>query len=202
MFRLLHTSRLLTLFVGVVAGVTASAITLGAGPNVESDYHVRWAQRAFSEAPAALPFSFLYGGQHSSELIGKWNHTVTEEPVDAGKLRRTLTLTDPETGLEVRVVATVYLDTPGVEWTLYFTNKGQKDTPILEQIKAVDATVKSGVSGGGKLLRLVGSPCRVDDWLPLEDACGRASRSALLPSAAARPAAPARSSTCNGPAAE
>ena len=81
-----------------------------------------------------------------------------------------MTLTDPATGLEVRAVATVYTDTPSVEWTLYFTNKGDKDTPILELVKALDATVKSGVSDGVKLLRLVGSPCRVDDWLLLEDA--------------------------------
>ena len=149
-----------------------------------------------------MPFSFLYGGRHSSELIGKWNRTVTEEPADAGKLRRTLTLTDPETGLEVRAVATVYIDTPSVEWTLYFTNKGQKDTPILEQIKAVDATVKSGVSSGVKLLRLVGSPCRVDDWLPLEDALRPGEPIAFAPvGGRSSSATPARSSTSNGPAA-
>jgi alpha-galactosidase len=78
-------------------------------------------------------------------------------------------LTDPETGLEVRAEATVYLDTPSVEWTIYFTNKGEKDTPILEDVKAVDATAATGATQGIKLLRLVGSPCRVDDWLPLED---------------------------------
>ena len=170
MFKSLPTSYRLAMFVGVIVGVTASAITLGAVPNVEADFHVRWVQQALSEAPAALPFSFLYGGRHSSELIGKWKRSVTEESVNADKLRRTLTLTDPETGLEVRAVAAVYVDTPSVEWTLYFTNKGRKDTPILEQIKAVDATVKLGASSGVRLLRLVGSPCRIDDWLPLEDA--------------------------------
>ena len=117
-----------------------------------------------------MPFSFVYGGRRSSELLGKWKRTVTEEPAAGGKQRRILTLTDPETGLEVRAIATVYTDTPSVEWTLYFTNKGDKDTPILEKIKAVDATVKSGGSTGVKLLRLVGSPCRVDDWLPFENA--------------------------------
>jgi alpha-galactosidase len=121
------------------------------------------------QADSGVPFSFWYGGRHSSELLAKWNRTVTSESIDANRQRRILTLTDPETGLEVRAEATVYLDTPSVEWTLYFTNKGQKDTPILENVKAVDATVATGVSEGPKLLRLVGSPCRVDDWLPLED---------------------------------
>ncbi len=103
-------------------------------------------------------------------LLDKWKRTTVTEVAADGSQRRTLTLTDPDTGLEVRAVATVYTDTPAVEWTLYFTNKGDKDTPILEQVKAVDTTVRSGVSNGVKLLRLVGSPCRVDDWLPLEDA--------------------------------
>ena len=52
-----------------------------------------------------------------------------------------VTLTDPQTQLEVRAVATVYTDTPGVDWTLYFTNRGQQDTPVLEQVRAVDTSI-------------------------------------------------------------
>jgi alpha-galactosidase len=170
MFKQLLTGRAFAVFVGfaVVAGLIVVCPAVAASP--EADQHVRWARQSFSpRAAAAVPFSFVYGGRRSSELIGKWERTLTNGTADAGKLRRTLTLTDPETGLEVRAVATVYLDTPSVEWTLYFTNRGEKDTPILEKIKAVDTTVVSGVSDGVKLLRLTGSPCRVDDWLPLED---------------------------------
>ncbi len=160
-------------FVGAIVATAAPAAASAAEPIAEAGFHIHWAEQAFSAAPAsppsAVPFSFVYGGRRSSELLGKWKRTVTEEPAAGGKQRRILTLTDPETGLEVRAVATVYTDTPSVEWTLYFTNKGEKDTPILEQVRAVDATVKSGVSTGVKLLRLVGSPCRVDDWLPFEN---------------------------------
>jgi alpha-galactosidase len=124
----------------------------------------------YRQSDSGVPFSFLYGGRHSSELLATWNRTLAQEAVDASRQRRILTLTDPETGLEVRAEATAYLDTPSIEWTLHFTNKGQKDTPILENIRAIDATVATGVAQGLKLLRLVGSPCRVDDWLPLEDA--------------------------------
>lgn len=123
----------------------------------------------YRQSDAGVPFSFVYGGRYSSELLAKWKRTLTKESIDAGRERRVLTFADPETGLQVRAEAIVYLDTPSVEWTIYFTNKGTKDTPILEDIKAVDATVATGVSQGIKLLRLVGSPCRVDDWLPLED---------------------------------
>jgi len=38
--------------------------------------------------------------------------------------------------LELRAVATIYTDTPGVDWTLYLSNLGSKDTPIIENLKA------------------------------------------------------------------
>lgn len=29
-----------------------------------------------------------------------------------------------------------------MDWTVYFTNTGDKDTPILEQVRAVDVTIE------------------------------------------------------------
>jgi alpha-galactosidase len=117
-----------------------------------------------------LPFSFVYGGKPSGEFLGKWRRAVVELPSSGPMRGRTLTLTDPATGLEVRAEATLYLDTPAVEWTLYFTNKGNRPTPVIERVKAVDSSIKTGLGRDATLHRLVGSPCRADDWLPLEDA--------------------------------
>jgi alpha-galactosidase len=119
-------------------------------------------------ASHALPFSFVYGGKPSSEFLGTWKRSLKEE-ISTDVARRTLILTDPATGLEVRAEAKVYLDTPAVEWTLHFTNRGEKPAPILEQLRAVDLAVQPGLGCDATLHRLVGSPCRVDDWLPLED---------------------------------
>ena len=90
---------------------------------------------------AGIPFSFVYGGKPSAELLPQWRAAQKEEAVDAATRRRTLTFTDPQTGLEVKAVADVYLDTPGVDWTVYFTNTGTKDTPILEKVRAVDVAI-------------------------------------------------------------
>ena len=87
--------------------------------------NLRWAEQAFSDGQTLPPFSFVYGGRASSELIGGWQRTVEDRKLDDNRRQRVLTLTDPETGLEVRAVATIYTDTPGVDWTLYFTNRGK-----------------------------------------------------------------------------
>jgi alpha-galactosidase len=103
-----------------------------------------WAEAAFSDASdAPLPFSFVYGGTKSADFLAGWKRKLVCEDVDATKTRRTLTLTDPGTGLQVRAEATIYLDTPGVDWTLHFINTGTTDTPILEKVCAVDVTAKS-----------------------------------------------------------
>ena len=88
---------------------------------------------------AALPFSFTYGGQPSALLLAEWPVQVANERLDAKRTRRTLTWTDPKTGLEVRCVAVEYLDYPAVEWTVWFKNTGTADTPILEDIQGLDA---------------------------------------------------------------
>ena len=117
-----------------------------------------------------LPFSFVYDGKHSSEFIHNWKREIQEEKVSETKILRTLTLTDPISGLEAKVACTVYLDTAGVDWTVYFTNKGSHDTPVLEQIRAVDATVDVGVGSNVVIHRLNGAPCATDDWMPFDQA--------------------------------
>jgi alpha-galactosidase len=134
----------------------------------ETAENLRWAEQAFADGQTLPPFSFVYGGRASSELIGGWRRTVDDRKIDDNRRQRILTLTDPATSLEVRAVATIYTDTPGVDWTLDFTNGGTADTPILEQVRAVDVSAKA--SGEVTLHRLTGSSCRPDDWLPLADA--------------------------------
>lgn len=123
-----------------------------------------WAQSAFSKNQSdPLPFSFVYGGKPSGEIVTKWKRVVTDKKVSSSVRCRTLTLTDPDTGLEVRAVATIYTDTPGVDWTIYFTNNGSSDTPVIERVRAVDVTIEAtgpvfhGIHG-----------CYPNNWLPFD----------------------------------
>ena len=117
-----------------------------------------------------LPFSFVYGGKHSFEFINGWKREIKEERLGDTQLRRILTLTDPNTGLEAQAACTTYLDTAGADWTVYFTNKGRLDTPAIEQVRAVDATVDVGLGSNVVIHRLNGAPCAIDDWMPFDQA--------------------------------
>ncbi len=134
----------------------------------------QWAERAFSVDPArdapasAWPLSFVYGGRPSAEFIHRWTTRSEVDQLGHGRVRRTLTLTDPATQLEVKAVATVYTDTPGVDWTVYLTNRGTNDTPVIEQVKALNTEVEVGGAATVTLHRLNGSPSQADDWLPFD----------------------------------
>lgn len=110
------------------------------------------------------PFSFVYGGQHSSELLPRWDRQVLVEHDTARELR-TLVFSDPRTRLEVRAIACVYADSPGVDWTLYFANRGTSDTLPLEDVRALDASFAND-AGGSVTFRSLKSTGGVDDWLP------------------------------------
>ncbi len=67
---------------------------------------------------AALPISFVYGGERIKGLPARFAPTVKEEKKD-GVIERTFTGTD-ETGLEITVVTTEYTDFPVAEIVAYF----------------------------------------------------------------------------------
>lgn len=115
------------------------------------------------------PFSFVYGGRPSSELLPQWTRETQQQAMDGSQTRTVLTFTDPETRLQVRAVVTTYLDTPGVDWTLYFANGGPHPTPLLEQVKALDTTISLGLGATPLAHRLRGSICADDDWMALHD---------------------------------
>lgn len=95
-----------------------------------------WATQAF--AAAAPVFSASYGEKPLVELFAHWN--VSMEEVHSTKTRneRTHIYSDPKTHLEIRCTVVEYADFPAVEWVLTLHNAGDKDTPILEDIRPMD----------------------------------------------------------------
>jgi alpha-galactosidase len=98
----------------------------------------KWMQAYLAGGTSALPFSFTYAGQPSAKWLAEWPGTVEQEQLDGLRTRHVLRWTDPKTGLDVRCVAVDYANYPVVEWTVWFTNTGTTDTPILEDIQGLD----------------------------------------------------------------
>jgi len=123
------------------------------------------------KAPAP-PFSFIYGGHPSSELLKDWKCERGSKTLDARRTEHTLAWTDPTTGLSVECRAVEYHDFPTVEWTLHLKNTGGGDTPILEKIQALDTRLVRSDKGEFILHHNVGSPAAPNDYQPLQTVLG------------------------------
>ena len=115
-----------------------------------------------------LPFSFTCGGRPFAEVGGAWKAQREVKQLDENRARYLLTWTDPATGLVARAEAVAYYDFPVVEWTLYLKNTGTADTPLIEDVQALDIRMERGDRGEFLLHHFVGSPCQKNDYEPLE----------------------------------
>jgi alpha-galactosidase len=153
--------------------MTANALARDVTP-AEMATKDAWVQAALWGSTS--PFSFVYAGRPGAACLADWPGQVESQPLDAARTQHTLTWTDPATGLEVRCVAVDYADFPAVEWTVYFTNHGAQDTPILEQAQGLDTQFESasglpadGPAGGEfRLHYLRGDHCAADGYQPFD----------------------------------
>lgn len=107
----------------------------------------QWLNEHLLSEKSLPPFSFAYGRQGSSSLLKVWPRKTENRQLDDGRTEYIVLWTDPKTGLQVRVEALEFADSPVVKWTAYFKNDGKVDTPILEYIQALD--VSFPVAGEG-----------------------------------------------------
>jgi alpha-galactosidase len=130
----------------------------------------QWAATHFEGAqetkPAAPFFSFVYDGKPSAEFLGTWDLKRASRQLDAGRTERTLTYSDPKTGLVVRCVGVENHKFPTVEWTVYFKNSGSQDTPVLAAIHALDGVLTPKDSGDVLLHHFRGDNYTKDSFEP------------------------------------
>lgn len=93
------------------------------------------------------PFSFMYNGRPSGEILKTWKLERVSKKLDSQRTEQTLTYRDPSTGLVVRCVGMEYHDFPSVEWTVYLKNTGTTDTPIIQNLQALDMQIERGPVG-------------------------------------------------------
>jgi len=125
----------------------------------------KWLARHFDGNAAAAPFSFTYGGRASGELLPAWK----AERAKSGGAQRTLTWTDPATGLRVRAEVKAFADLPAVEWVLRFENQGHEDTPILERILPLAVAFDAKGQEKGVVHHSLGEQNTGQSFAPVED---------------------------------
>ncbi len=137
-----------------------------------------WFGEQFAKQADMPPFSFVYSGRPSSEFIGDWAREQSEEKIGAKQTRRTITYSDPTTGLLITCKATVYSDFPAVDWVLELTNNGKSDTPTIEDLQPFDGQLK-GSDAGFTLHHALGDDNNATSFRPLETAIGPGHREVL-----------------------
>src|SRR5579862_2322392 len=141
--------------------VTSTALDKQSG----DDGH-RWLNEHLLGDTSQPPFSFAYDRQGSSALLKAWPKRTETQQLDDGRTEHIVRWADPKTGLQVRVTALEFADSPVVEWTVYFKNNGKADAPILEYVQALD--ISFSVAGEGIPTVLYSKGCGVMDTYALQ----------------------------------
>src|ERR1700733_12410742 len=125
----------------VAPGFTARIVVAAATDKPASAPRSEEWLQSYLALDSELPFSFVYGRQSSSAIVKTWARKVQTRSLDGARTEHVVTWTDPRTQLQVRLSALNYADSAVVEWTLFFKNDGNADTPILEELQALDVSV-------------------------------------------------------------
>lgn len=128
-----------------------------------------------------LPFSFTYNGKSSAELLPACTKTEKDLKPSDGKRQHVVTFTDPATGLEVRYEATRFDGFPAVDWVVYFRNNGTTDTPIIENIRAMDMKVTPFTGENIVFHHSHGSTATATDFLPIDESLASGKEINLAP---------------------
>ena len=136
--------------------------------NQPADKHQdnQWLKEHLLNDNAELPFSFAYDRQGSSALLKAWPKKIETKQLDGDRTEHIVSWTDPKTGLQVRLSALEFADSPVVEWTAYFKNESKVDAPILEYVQALDTSFT--VTGKGIPTILYSKGCGVMDTYALQ----------------------------------
>ncbi len=128
-----------------------------------------WVRQRLLDGKSQYPFCFTYGNKPSAELLATWPKTTESKKLDDVRTQHTLTWTDPKSGLAVRCVAIAYADLPAVDWVLHFSNTGDKDTAIIEQICPLDLQIKSRGDRGFVIHHCLGDSNSGRSFAPVDD---------------------------------
>ena len=151
---------------------------------VEPSDTLSWTEAAFGARPAASmpefvpeaagiwpeakpPCSFVFGGLSSEACLASWPRQIQSQDLP-DRVEFLIRWTDAQTGLKVSASATAFKDFPGTEWLLRFENTGTHDTPLLEQVQALDVKLNLAASQSVVLDQINGDDASERSFVPVE----------------------------------
>jgi alpha-galactosidase len=123
-----------------------AAITTTAGKTIPLE---KIPQAPIHVGATRYPFSFLYDGKPSDTLLASWKTARTPPAKQPdGREVSTTRWTDPKTGLTVAWEVTRFPEEDAADWVLRFENAGPADTPLIENVQALDLNVETPLPRG------------------------------------------------------
>lgn len=134
----------------------------------EKTYDLGEAKSPAEPLSTDIPFSFVYAGVPSSELLSKWKF----EAKALDSLQTCYCWTDPETGLRVTALVRRFPHFAAADWVLFFENTCVTDTPLLEDVQAINLVLHQESANAQPMVlnTLTGDSCDQNSWLPVRHA--------------------------------
>jgi alpha-galactosidase len=132
------------------------------------DDNEKWVLDHFAKG-VIPPFSFVYDGKPSSEFLKDWRFEHGSGQIDGERKRYLFTYIDVKTGLRIWCKCETFSDFPALEWVLTFENTGSDDTPIIEDVQAIDTVWNYEQNGDVILHRSLGSSASRSDFAPIDE---------------------------------
>ena len=157
-----------TALIALTLTATAAGSAFCVSPNdSEMNMASKQMKEWFGKCALTAPYSFVYKGKSSRELLPTWDYSEKTEKLSKGRTRFTQTFKEPGTGFEMDCVVDRYGEFPTFEWTLHFRNNGKANSGTLTAVKGLDY-VFAGENDGFLLHHATGSPCSPGDYGPKE----------------------------------
>jgi alpha-galactosidase len=123
----------------------------------------KWFEHLFG-LDGCVPVTFKLGSAFSATIL----HLDSSETGSfEGGSERILRWTSVD-GLTLRCTARLYAEYPLAEWTAHLVNEGESATEIITEFRGLDVVSYYSSEDEILLRHNVGSPCRADDYAPLQ----------------------------------
>jgi alpha-galactosidase len=102
--------------------------------------HFNYSKSNINLSISEIPLSFVLDGKLSRDFINTWKFSFTDSSA-GDRIIHKIKWTKPDGTFEVRCKLVEYINHPAVEWKLVFRNTGSKNSPVLEKVLPLDASI-------------------------------------------------------------